>query len=283
MIIACSGGKHLARKIAKKSKSYYGELESERFPDSELRVRIPDVKGKKIYFVQSFYKQEDSDVNDKLVEVLFAAKTAKELKAKKVFLIAPYLSYMREDARFRNGESISAKILAKLFSFFDKIYVVEPHLHRFKRFDDFFPNAVRVKISEEIASYVKKKVKGNFLIVGPDQESEQWVKPIADITKSKYSILSKQRFHSRKVKVKGKKVEYDNVILVDDIISTGHTLMQASKLVKAKNVYYFGVHGIFAEGALKKLNKSGKVIVSNTIPTSASKFDCTDAIVEAIK
>jgi len=139
---------------------------------------LPDVKGKVVYFVQSFYPQKN-DINDKVMEVLFAVHTAKELGAKQMFLIAPYLAYLREDKRFEKGESINAKILAKLFKIFDKVYVVEPHLHRFKKFSVFFPNAVRVNLSEEVSEYIKKNIKEPYVLAGPDGESLQWVEPVA--------------------------------------------------------------------------------------------------------
>ena len=284
LIIGCSGAKHLVKAIAKKSKTNYCNLETERFPDTELKIRIPkDVKGKNIYFVQSFYKSKNTDVNDKLIEVLFAAHTARELGAKKVFLISPYLVYLREDKRFEKGEAVSAKIVANFCKVFDKVYVLEPHLHRFKSFKEFFPNAVKVSLSNEIADYIKKKIKGNYMLVGPDIESKQWVKPIVNKLNKKYYILKKQRFSSRKVKVKGKKVSSEKVIIIDDIISTGHTLIEATRLIKSKQIYFIGVHGLFSENAVKKLNKKGKIIVSNSIPSKASKIDCSDALAKIIK
>ncbi len=281
LFVSCSGGNHLTKEIAKKAKGKYSELETERFPDSELRIRITEsVKGKKVYFVQSFYK-EKNDINDKLVEVLFAAETALELGAKKVYLIAPYLAYLREDARFRKGEVISAKILSRMCKIFKKVYVVEPHLHRFKSFDNFFKNAVRVSLAEEVSEYIKKKI-GDCLLIGPDKESEQWVGPVAKKLGLEYKILSKTRYSSRKVKTQGKKSKAKKIVIIDDIISTGGTLVEASKLIKADKIYFVAAHGLFSENALKKLKKYGKTIVSNTIPSKASKLNCVDAIVRKL-
>jgi len=282
LIIACSGSKHLGKAIAKKSKSQYAEIKSEVFPDSELKIKIPDVKNKEVYFIQSFYPDK-SNINDKIIEILFAAQTAKKNGAKKLFLIAPYMPYLREDKRFEKGESISAEIMAKLFGFFNKVYVVEPHLHRFKKLKNFFPNAKKISLTEGISDYIKNNIKKQCILLGPDQESEQWVKPIAKQLNTKYYILNKKRLHSRKVVIKGKKILHDNVIIIDDIISTGHTLIEASKLIKAKKIYFIAAHGIFSEDALRKLNKKGKVIVSNTIPSSKAKIDISTLISKIIK
>jgi len=284
VIVACSGGKHLGRSIARKIKGRYCELVVERFPDSELKVRLGcDVKGKRVIFVQSFYKTLEGDINDKFVELLFAVYTAKELGARRVDLIAPYLAYLREDHRFEKGEAVSAKILVKLFKVFNKVYVVEPHLHRYKNFKELnFPNAVRVDLGEEFVEFIKKKI-GNCTLVGPDEESRQWVEPVAKKLKTDYFILKKKRFSSRNVKVKGKKIKNEKIVIIDDIISTGNTLIEASKLVRGKKVYFIAAHGLFAENALEKLKRVGKVIASNTIPSKVSKIDCVRAIVRKIK
>ena len=281
LIVSCSGSKHLAKKIASKAGAEYGEILIDRFPDTEIKVRLPDVKGKNVYFVQSFYPQEN-DINDKVMEVLFAAHTAKELKARKIFLIAPYLAYLREDKRFEKGESINAKILAKLFKIFNKVYVVEPHLHRFKKFSLFFPNAIRINLSEEVSDYIEKNIKKPYILAGPDGESVQWVEPVANKLNSKYVILKKKRFNSRKVRVSGKSVKAERIIIIDDIISTGHTLLEAVKKFSGEK-YFIGMHGLFAENALGKLRKKGKVIVSNSIPSLASKIDCSSALAKVVK
>lgn len=284
IILSCSGANHIAKRIAKKANVQYGKVLTERFPDSELKVLLKgNVKNKRVYFVQSFYSGEKSDVNDKLVEVLFAAQTAKKLGAKKVFLIAPYLAYLREDKRFEKGESVSARIIAKMFGIFERVYVVEPHLHRFKSFDEFFSNAVRIRLFEEIVKHVNKNVKGETVVVGPDVESEQWAIPVAEQFGFEHFILSKMRFGSRKVRVRGKKIKAENVVIIDDIISTGRTLLEAAKLVKAKRVYFIGMHGLFAEGAGKKLRKKGKVVVSNSIPSKFSKLDCASILARVVK
>ncbi|MBD3247513.1 ribose-phosphate diphosphokinase [Candidatus Pacearchaeota archaeon] len=290
LVIACSGAKHIAEKIAKKSKSAYVETVLERFPDTELKVRLgkKSLKGKNVYLIQSFYKsdEDEMDINDRLMEVLFSAYTAKELKAKKIFLIAPYLAYLREDKRFEKNESINARILAELFKIFNKVYVLEPHLHRFKSFTEFFPNAKKISLSNEVATYIQKNVKNSkreVILVGPDMESEQWVKPVAKKLNAEHVILKKTRFSSRKVKVHGKKVSKNKVIVIDDIISTGGTMIEAGRLLRAKKIYFIGMHGLFAEGALKKLKKKGRVVVSNSIPSKASKLDCTGVLAEIIK
>ncbi|MFW5847082.1 MAG: ribose-phosphate diphosphokinase [Nanoarchaeota archaeon] len=284
LVIACSGGKHLGKNIAKKSGSEYSESILERFPDTEIKLRLgKNVKGKNVYLVQSFFENKKGDINDKLVEVLFAVHTCKELKARKVFLIAPYLAYLREDKRFEKDESVNARIMSELFKVFEKVYVLEPHLHRYKKFRDFFPNAKRISLSKEISRYVLKNIGKDCIVVGPDSESEQWAKPLAKELGVEYTILNKKRHSSRKVSVKGKRISGKKVIILDDIISTGKTLIEASRLVDSKKIYFIAIHGLFSENSLKELTRHGKVIASNSISSKKGKIDCSETLSGVIK
>jgi len=280
LIIGCPGSKDLARSISKKLKASYTDLIVEKFPDNELRVRIPkDVKGKTVVIVQSFH----DDISDDLVEVLFAAYTSKEIGAKKLILVAPYIAYMREDKRFEKGESVSARIMAKILRIFDKVLVVDPHLHRFKSLNEFFPNASKLTAINNISSFIKNNIK-DCIIVGPDEESEQWVKAIANKTHKRYIVLKKKRLGHRKVKVSQIKenIKGKTAVIVDDIISTGHTILEAAKSLKkgkARRICCVAVHGVFAENALGKLQKAGiNTITTNTIPNKVAKIDISDVV-----
>ena len=287
LVIGCSGSHNLAKEIAKRLNANYADLVVDKFPDNEIRIRFSkSVKGGKVILVQSFYNNRYS-VNDKIVEVLFAAYTARELKAKKLFLVAPYLAYLREDKRFEKGESISAKIIAKLFKIFDKVFIVEPHLHRFKKLKDFFPNAKKISVAREISDYIKKNFE-DYILVGPDQESWQWVKDIAKyLPKPSVVVFKKERIGPEKVRIlkrKRKQKKKQEAIIIDDIISTGGTMLEAAKEAKkfAKKICCLGIHGIFAKNSLSRLKKY-KVMSTNSIPSRVSKIDITESIVKELK
>src|SRR3989338_10582857 len=111
LIIGCSNSRQLAKKIAKNLNSSYSDLTVKHFPDGELYIRFEtDVKNKEIVLVQTLYPQ-----NEAILEILLAGYTAKDLGAKKIILVAPYLAYMRQDKRFHAGEAVSNRIIAKLF------------------------------------------------------------------------------------------------------------------------------------------------------------------------
>jgi len=288
LIIGCSHGTHLAAKVAKKLKKPYSELKADKFPDGELYIRfMKNVKDKVVVLIQSFY----GDINGCLIEVLFAANTAKELGAKKVILVAPYFPYLRQDKRFKPGECISIKVIGKFIDrIFDRVYIIDPHLHRQKALSSLFKTrAVKLTSNSCIASYIKNKIK-NPVVIGPDWESYKWAGKAADIIGCKSYILEKKRYSGRKVKVTiSKKIDLrgKNVVLVDDIISTGNTLIEAMKNLKRLGAGKFdivAVHGIFVENALEKLRKmNAKVITTNTTPNKAAKIDLSGLIAENLK
>jgi len=288
IIIGCSHGLHLSKKIALKLKKPHSALEVTHFPDSEIKLRFNvNVKNKVVVLVQSFY----GNVNDCVIETLFAAETARDLGAKKIILVAPYFPYLRQDKRFNHGECISLKTIAKnIDEDFDEVYVIDPHLHREKTLNDIFRiKAHRLTTDPLIADYIKKRIK-NPLIVGPDIESYRWAEKTAEIIGCEAAILKKERYSSREVKVSlNKKINIGNknIVIVDDIISTGHTLLETIKLLRklgAKKITCICIHGIFAENALKKIRMTkANVISTNTIPNKVARIDVTNLIVRELK
>ena len=288
IIIGCSKGLHLAQKIAKKLKASFSELRVKSFPDGETNLRfMKDVKGKEVVLVQSFY----GNINDLIIEIFFAAETARDLGAKKVILAAPYFPYFRQDKRFKTGQCVSIEIMAGFVNkYFDGILVIDPHLHREKNLSELF-NIRHEKLTANyyIGRWIKKNIR-NPLIVGPDWESYKWAQRVAEEIGCDYVIMEKKRFSGRDVKVTlNKKVNFKgkNVILVDDMISTGNTIIEAAKNFRKMGVKKFNcvaVHGIFVEKALERLKKNGiNVITTNTIPSRVSKIDISDLITEGIK
>jgi ribose-phosphate pyrophosphokinase len=287
MIISCSHGKHLARKIAAKARRAYSALEVKKFPDGELYLRfVKEVKSKVVVLVQSFY----GSINDCLIETVFAAYTAKDLGAKKVFLVAPYFPYLRQDKRFKPGGCISLQETAKVIDrCIDKVFIIDPHLHREKTLRHIFKTkSATLSANNLIADYIRKNIK-NPLIVGPDWESYKWAQRVAEKIGCDFAIMEKRRYSATKVRVRLNKkigIGSKSVVFVDDMISTGHTLLEAIKALKklgAKKVTCLAVHGILVENALEKLKKAGATVVTtNTIPNNAAKIDVSSLIAKAL-
>ena len=288
LIVSCSHGKHLGKLITTKLKAQHSYLIVGKFPDDELYLRFGvSLKNKAVTLVQSFYK----NISDCIIEVLLAAKTASELGAKKVILVAPYFPYLRQDKRFHTGEAISQSIIGDLFGkYFNTVYLLDPHLHRrFKLNQIFNVKALKLTSNSLIAKYIKEHVK-NPVIIGPDEESYKWARNVANILNVESRILKKKRLSSYHVEIKlNKKIDLENknAVIVDDIVSTGHTILETAKILKklgAENIYCICVHGIFANDALKKLHKAGiKDVSTNTIPNKVAKIDVSGVIAGTLR
>lgn len=286
IIAGFSESRELAASIARRSGSRLTIIDVGNFPDKETNLRFNvDLRGKKVFLVRSL-----DDPDRKIIEVLFAAQTAKELGAKKVVLIAPYLCYMRQDKRFRPGQAVSSRIIAKLFNMFlDGLITIDPHLHRYKRLNEIFKkNPKRLTAIRLIAEFIRKEIKNPF-IFGPDFESYQWAKTAACMIGCEVDVLKKHRYGSDTVRIKIKEkldLGSKSAVIVDDIISTGHTVIEVIKDLKAlgaKKIYCICTHGIFAEDSLRKIEGLGaKVVSTNTIKTRVSRIDVSGMIAEEI-
>ena len=286
IVIGCSHGKHLARKIAKKATCAYGEVRQSFFPDDEQHLFLyGQVERRKAILVQSFYNAPDSC----LMEVLLLAWQARQMGATSVALMAPFFPYMRQDRSFHLGEVNSIHALGPVISaVFDEIFILDPHLHREKTLGHIFSIPGHRLTANPLTAKAIKSLK-NPLIVGPDWESYKWAQRTAELIGAEATILRKERFGARSVDVQFPKkipVKGRHCVLIDDMISTGHTLLETIKKLKssgAKNIPCFAVHGLFVEGALEKLMKTGaSVITTNSIPNPAGKIDVSGLFAEKL-
>lgn len=290
IIIGGSNSQKLARKIAKHVRQRYADLTVKKFPDGDTYVKFPvNVRNSILTIVNSMHPAP----NDALVELLLACHTARELGASKIVLVIPYLAYMRQDKRFHEGEAVSNRIIAKLLECCDELITVDPHLHRIKGLHEIFPKhikAISLTAVKPIAEYIGKI--GNLKhteFIGPDIESSQWADRVAHELGRHAVILHKHRYSSHSVRTKVRTenpVKGKTVFLVDDIISTGHTMIEPIKQLKAlsaKKIYCIAVHGIFADDALSKLQKLGAIVVcTNTIENKAAKIDVSGLIANTL-
>lgn len=294
-IVGCSGSRILAEKVARRLGVECTQLETKKFPDGETYLKFlspASVKSARVILFQGLARNPDN----LLMELIFAASTAADLGAGKIIAVIPYLAYTRQDRRFHPGECLSSRIVSGLVeqSGIEEVYTVDPHLHRFKSLREIFSvPAHPISSVNAIADYIKRNFKGNFkvdLFIGPDEESYQWARAIAERLGSEAVILEKERYSATKVKVKmagelnlkGKKV-----MIVDDIISTGGTMAGAAvdaRKAGAAKIYGVGIHAILAAGALEKLRRAGisKVVATNTVDSRISKVDVSGEIAGAL-
>lgn len=278
IVFALPGNEMLAKGIAKKLNAETGEAEIRRFPDGESYVRVlSEVSGKEAIMVATFHNPDD-----KLLPLYFLSQLLKELKASKIRLIAPYLAYMRQDKRFREGEAVTSGYFAQLLSsFIDEIITIDPHLHRRYSMSEIYSIPCKVfHASGLISEWVKENVH-QPLLIGPDKESEQWVSGVAKKAGAPFLVLEKNRHGDREVEVSVPKVEkYKNhtPVLVDDIISTARTMIETTEHLKRagmKPPVCIGVHAVFAGNSYEDLKKSGasRIITCNTIQHESNEID----------
>ncbi|HWO01931.1 MAG TPA: ribose-phosphate pyrophosphokinase, partial [Blastocatellia bacterium] len=223
--------------------------------------------------------------DEKIIPLLFAAATAKELGATKIGLVAPYLAYMRQDRRFRAGEAITSVHFAHLLSsFIDWLVTVDPHLHRRSSLSEIYsiPSKV-VHAAQRVSEWIRENV-NDPVLVGPDSESEQWVTAVAEAARAPYVVLKKSRRGDRDVEVSLPKTEQwreRTPVLVDDIISTARTMIETVSYLKRAEMrpaVCIGVHGIFAGNAYHELRTAGaaRVVTCNTVPHASNGIDLSD-------
>jgi len=265
------------------------------FPDGETKVTLPAELPKNIIICRSL-----NHPNDKLIELIITASAAREQGVEYITLVAPYLCYMRQDIAFKTGEAISQKIIGKLLSdYFDRVITVDPHLHRIDNLAEAIPNnaAITLHASHAISTFLQQKFK-NPIIIGPDEESEQWVKAIATPQQWQYTIATKQRYSDTKVDVSFSERDLNkntmlnlagqDIIIVDDIASTGKTLEQAVIQIKQQNPKSISVivtHAFFVDSAIKQLNNLGvnNIWSSDSIPHPSNAFSIIDTVATQLK
>lgn len=265
-----------------------GLLTFHRFPDGESYIRFDEsLEGREVVFIDTL-SQPDS----KILPLLFAARTAKEMGAVRVGLVAPYLAYMRQDTRFKPGEAITSIHFAHLISeAFDWLVTVDPHLHRYKTLSEIYSIPTQVvtatqPISQWIHGHVDQPV-----LIGPDSESAQWVAQIAAEIGAPFLVLEKTRYSDQDVKVSIpalEKYSFHTPILIDDIISTGQTMIETIKHLKSlrtKPPVCIGVHAVFAGITTETLIEAGaaKVVTCNTISHDSNGIDVFPLLFQGVK
>jgi ribose-phosphate pyrophosphokinase len=286
VFIPLPGNDAMAAKLTELAQGETGHIMWHKFPDGETHLDFPDgIKGRNVALVASL-----SHPDGKLLPLIFAARTAREFGARKVGLIAPYLCYMRQDKRFHAGEAVTSRVFASLISeSLDWLVTLDPHLHRYKALSEIYSIPTRVAHSAvAIGQWIKEHVEQPFL-VGPDEESAQWVAEVAGYSGVRYAVLSKKRLGDRQVRIPASGLDGlggATPVLVDDIISSGATMLEALRAVKPlskRAPVVVAVHGIFAGRADQLIEKEGaRLVTTNSVAHASNQIDIAGPLAKAI-
>lgn len=263
------------------------DIKVHHFPDKESLVTLPPQKNEHVIFCLSL-----DYPNNKLIELLLAAKTARQQGVTRLSLVAPYLCYMRQDKSFQSEEAISQQIIGQWLSeLFDDLITVDPHLHRVTSLDTVIPdtNNIILTAAPLLGEFVKS-LKKDIILMGPDEESLQWVKQVSYVCNASYMVAKKIRYSDTHVSIQLPEINFKNqhVILVDDIISTGNTVAQTAAQLYAAGVSQVDVlvtHALFSKDAIDTLEKANikNIWSSDSIPHKTNSIPLANLLAEKIK
>ncbi len=287
-LIAGNSSNDLAKKISKKLKANLVKSEVKIFPDGESKITLKGKLSKsKTIVVQSIYPPVDSN----LIQALSLISKAKEYSTE-VIVVVPYLGYARQDREFLPGEIATMKVLGQLFKGAGATKIIVVDIHSKIGLKHFKIKSENLSAIPDLARYFQKINLKNPLVVSPDQGGKERAKEFADKFGSDFIALKKQRDRKTgKVQIKTgglDEVIGRDLILVDDMISTGGSIIKATEFLKKQKcnrVFVTCTHALLMNGAEKKIRKAGvtRIISANTIPGNSSIVDVSSTIAKAIK
>ena len=261
-------------------------IDRHRFPDGEIKLRLPSSLPDRVVILRTL-----SDPNEKLIELLLAAQSARNSGVRHLTLVAPYLGYMRQDVAFQPGEVISQRVVGRfLASLFDAVITVDPHLHRVATLQQAVPvaNAVVLSAAPLLSDLIAKRCP-KALLLGPDEESKQWVVQAAMRHGFEHAVCHKVRHGDRAVEIALPDIPVAGrqVVLLDDVVSTGHTLAQAARQLLAAGAASVDVavtHALFVAGAWSMILNAGvrEVWSTDCIKHASNAISMSGPIGEAL-
>ena len=270
----------LAKEVASGLGAELGQIEKKVFPDGEIYIRLlTPVKGKDVALIHT------TKDNDDLVELILVLSALKDNGASSTTCIVPHLIYQRQDSAFEEGEAVSARVVLKILDeFADEIIIVNAH---------FLKKAGKAKFGGvKVTNLDAFPLLGRHFrgvaqrIFSPDEGSMHYAEAAAKELGYLYDHLVKKRIDGETVEMQPKELSVDglNVVILDDVIATGGTMVKAAEMLKrqgAKKVYLGCVHGVFTNGW--DIFKGVEVVCTDSLPTKVSKVSLAPIIIEALK
>ena len=286
-VIGGNASKGLAKRIARRLKAKYVDADTRTFPDGESKITFRhNLKKSVVLVVQSTYPPVDTN----LLQILSIISEVKKISSK-IYAIMPYMGYARQDRQFLNGEIATMSVVAKMLQAAGAKKAIVVDIHSKTALRHFKIPTENVSAIPELAKYLKKLKLKNPIVVSPDTGGSLRAKKFADILKSDFITLKKSRNRKTgKVSIRSTKADVNgkDLIIVDDIISTGGSVVKATQFLKkqkCKRIFVVCTHGLLIGDAEKNIKKAGvtQIISTNTIPRSISKVDVSGVIAQAVQ
>ena len=293
VVIAVPGNEEQATQLASRLGVEQVAAEVRCFPDGEIYVRLdlasrPSLADEDVILVSSLYPAPA----ERFLTVAFLAAAARDHGARKVGLVAPYLAFMRQDHQFKPGEGITSKYFARMVSqCVDWMVTVDPHLHRHHSLDGLYTIPTTIaRSAPAIATWIAAEVPHPYLI-GPDAESVQWVSAIAEQCGAPFVILEKTRRGDRDVSISSPPAGGWNghtPVLIDDIVSTGKTMIEATRQLRAAGStapMCVAIHAVFADRVIDDLMSAGAagIVTCDTIAHASNRICVIDSLADATR
>jgi len=287
ILISGPASTDLAERISQKTGLRLMKIEHKLFPDGESYIRFPErVDGEDLLVVQGTHPPQDRHI----VQAYLIAENAVDLGAKSISLISPYLAYARQDKRFLEGEAMSIKSVLRMFKFagYEKIYTVNIHSPWIAESSPL--PLINLHAEEALASYLKNKLNvENLLIVSMGKKGEEMASTVARELNAEYAVAksSRDRVTGRVVIELELTKRAGDIVVVDDIISTGGTMTEVIKALRrtgANDVYAACVHALMVGNAADKIFNAGakQIIASDTIPNRYARYSVAEIIAREI-
>ena len=286
-VVSGNASTDLAKRIARKLKSPYIKTEKKVFPDGESKITINQIPKKSIVVVvQSTYPPVDSN----LLELLSIVSKVQKFSSK-VYAVIPYMGYARQDREFLGGEIVTIGVVGKLLKAAGVKKVLTVDIHSKIALKELKISSENVSAMDVLVKHFKKLKMKEPLVVSPDMGGQERAEKFANLLKTDFIALKKHRDRKTgKVNILSDRVNVKNrdLVLVDDMISTGGSIVKATQFLKkqkCRRVFVACTHALLVNDAAKKIKKAGvaQIVSTNTIPGESAKVDVSRVIADALK
>ncbi len=286
IVLASHGSSRLATTLTEELDAELAAVEEDRFPDGEWITRVPpDLEGTVIVVHTTPAPQDEN-----LIKLLITLDAARENGADEIVAVVPYVAYSRQDRRFEPGDPVSFRAVARAISANADAFVTVD-LHEPSTLEFFEVPSRNVTAAEEMGRFIAEELGDEEpVIVGPDEGARELAKTVAEVFDAEWDHLEKERISGDEVVIEPKEIDVEGrtVVLVDDMIDTGGTMVEAAKALKelgAERLYAACTHALLTRNADARLRAAGfeDIFATDTVPNPYTVVSAARPVAEAVR